>query len=163
MTGRTTVDQRIELLLDNLDRAYDTKAWHGTTLRGALRGLDPQAALWRPQSDRRNIWEYVLHAAYWKYIVRRKLATDPGPAFDRGPSNFPSPPEVATAAALKQDIAFLKRQHQLLRQRIAEFPAAQLDRSAGEVSFAAMILGVAAHDLYHAGQIQLLKRLYRGR
>lgn len=156
------VNERIKLLLDSLDRAYDKKSWHGTGLRGALRGLDVDVALWRPGPDRRNIWEYVLHAAYWKYIVRRKLATEEGPRFERAPSNFPALPADPTAAALKTDIAFLKHEHDLLRAGIQAFPASRLDESAGEFTYAALICGVAAHDLYHTGQIQLLKRLCGG-
>ncbi|HEY0351427.1 MAG TPA: DinB family protein, partial [Gemmatimonadales bacterium] len=64
----------IDLLLEMLDQAYNQKGWHGTTLRGALRGLTPKDALWRPAPRRHNIWELTLHAAYWKYAVRRRLA-----------------------------------------------------------------------------------------
>src|SRR5881628_931586 len=67
-------DPRITLLLDVYDQAFDHKAWHGTPLWGSLRGLTQQAALWRPGRGRHNIWEVVLHTAYWKYIVRRRLA-----------------------------------------------------------------------------------------
>ena len=144
------VDGRIRLLLDNLDRAYNKKGWHGTTLRGSLRGLELPVALWRPRPDRRNIWEYVLHTAYWKYIVRRKISAEEGPGFERGPSNFPDLPEHPTAAALKTDIAFLKNEHDLLRAGIERFPASRLDDSAGEHTFAGMIFGVAAPRLREA-------------
>ncbi len=66
----------VALLLRVMDQAYDQKSWHGTTLRGSLRGLTAEEALWRPGPNRHNIWELTLHAAYWKYIVRRRLAGD---------------------------------------------------------------------------------------
>src|SRR3989454_7868892 len=76
-------DPRITLLLAVYDQAFDHKAWHGTPLWGSLRGLRPQGALWRPGRGRHNIWEVVLHTAYWKYIVRRRLARDATLSFPR--------------------------------------------------------------------------------
>lgn len=150
-----------DLLLLDLDCAFDKSAWHGTTLKGALRGLDPETALWRPAPDRHNIWEELLHCAYWKYIARRHVARAEVEGFPRSPSNWPAPPPEATRASLRADIALLQNEHAALRQAVAEFPAKRLgDRpTAKGPTFAKLILGVAAHDLYHTGQIQLLKRL----
>ena len=58
-----------DLLLAMIDEAYDHRSWHGTNLRGAIRGVTPAVAAWRPGTDRHNIWELVVHAAYWKYAV----------------------------------------------------------------------------------------------
>ncbi len=154
-------ERRIELLLEIVDRAYEKKAWHGTTLRGALRGLNPETAAWRPAPGRHSIWEYILHAAYWKYIVRRRLTGDKSLSFPRAPSDWPAPPAERTTQGLKADIALLKEEHGLLREAIAAFPASRLNRRAPESTwtYAEFIHGIAAHDLYHTGQIQLLKRL----
>ena len=65
--------KEIHLLLQLIDEAYEKRAWQGTNLRGSLRGLTAQEAAWRPAPERHNIWEIVLHAAYWKYIVHRRL------------------------------------------------------------------------------------------
>lgn len=153
----------IPLLLHIVDQAFDTKAWHGTTLRGALRGLAPEVALWSPTPERHCIWDYVLHTAYWKYIVRRRLTRDTSLRFERSPSNWPSPPSPATVKSLKADIALLVEEHRLLREAIAVFPANRLNARAPESqwTYAEHIHGIAAHDLYHAGQVQLLKRLQR--
>src|SRR2546422_2279143 len=91
-------DARINLLLDVYDQAFDHKAWHGTPLWGSLRGLRPQGALWRPGRGRHNIWEVVLHTAYWKYIVRRRLARDATLSFPRAGSNWPALPAVTDAS-----------------------------------------------------------------
>ncbi len=154
----------VSLLLRIVDQAFDTKAWHGTTLRGDLRGLTPDAALWRPAPGRHNIWEYLLHAAYWRYIVRRRLTRDRSNRFPRTPSNWPSPPDPATTKVLKADIRLLVEEHRLLREAIAGFPARRLNAKAPESqwTYAEHIHGIAAHDLYHTGQIQLVKRLSRG-
>lgn len=162
--GESTVgetDRSIELLWRIIDEAFDRKAWHGTTLRGSLRGLTVEQAVWRPNAQRHNIWELILHTAYWKYIVRRRLTRDKTIKFLRRPSDWPSPPEEPTAKLLKVDITLLRDEHQLLRDAISAFPASQLNRRAPESqwTYAQHIHGIAAHDLYHTGQIQLLKRL----
>ncbi len=151
---------RIALLLEIIDQAYGKRAWHGTTLRGALRGLDPAVAVWRPAPDRHNIWELILHAAYWKYIVRRHVG-DAAPRFRRKPSNWPAIPAEPSLTFLKKDIAYLAEEHRMLRDAIVSFPDSRLDRTveSSQMTFSNVIHGVAAHDYYHTGQIQLLKRL----
>ena len=68
-----TVDARTESLLHALDRAYDTTSWHGPNLRGAIRGVTHEQAARRPGEGRNSLWELVVHCAYWKYTVRRRL------------------------------------------------------------------------------------------
>ncbi len=155
-------DPRIELMLANIDRAYDRRSFHGTTLRGALRGLKVDVAVWKPAPDRNSIWQLILHAAYWKYIVRRSLTEDTKARFARSPSNFPRVPESPTPAGLKRDIALLGDEHRRMRAAVATVDVTTLERPAKKrgPTRLDLILGIAAHDLYHTGQIQLLKRLY---
>jgi hypothetical protein len=154
-------DTTIALLLRILDQAFDQKGWHGTTLRGALRGVTSDEALWRPGPGRHNIWELTVHAAYWKYVVRRRLAGDPVGSFERKPSNWPAIPDPADTRAWKADIRLLEAEHGRLRQTISTLsPRGLRDRSPkGVWTNAEEIHGVAAHDLYHTGQIQLIKKL----
>ena len=151
------------LLLDLLDQAFDHRAWHGTGLWGSIRELDVRQALWRPGRGRHNIWEVVLHTAYWKYIVRRRLTRDRTLVFPRVGANWPRLPERPAAAAWRRDVALLKEQHRLLRAVIARFSVARLNAKGWRSSWsnAAHVYGIASHDLYHAGQIQLLKVLRR--
>jgi hypothetical protein len=88
----------IELLLGLLDEAFERKAWHGPNLRGSLRGLDAKAAAWRPGPGRHNIWETAVHAAYWKYAVRRRLTGEKRGSFARGGSNWFRCPEGKPSA-----------------------------------------------------------------
>lgn len=152
--------ERIRALLCALDEAYDHRAWHGTNLRGSLRGVTPARALWRPASGRHNIWEEVLHAAYWKYVVVQRLAGGKRGEFPLKGSNWFSAPQSGTPGEWKAARALLQQTHDSLLQTVARFPAARLDRRVhGPWSAFDTILGVALHDIYHAGQIQLLKRL----
>ena len=157
-------DPRTALLLRILDQAFDRRGWHGTTLAGSVRGLLADDASWRPGPRRHSVWELVLHAAYWKYVTRRRLTGAARGAFPRSPSNWPRLPRVPSEAAWEADVALLAEQHRLLREAVAAFPAVRLARKphGATWTFAEQIAGVAAHDIYHAGQIQLLKKL-RGR
>ncbi len=151
---------RVSVLLGLLDEAFDGRSWHGTNLRGSLRRLDPRQAAWRPGPGRHNIWEIVVHAAYWKYAVRRRISGEKRGSFALAGSNwFPRPVE-ATLPAFRADVKLLVQEHRVLRQRVAALDDRALAAAAGgRESVEKLIRGVAAHDLYHAGQIQLLKRL----
>jgi len=165
MSSRAVRGRRVVLLLDLFDQAFNRRAWHGTGLWGSIRGLTYRDALWRPGRGRHNVWEVVLHAAYWKYIVRRRLTRDPTLAFPRVGSNWPALPAKPDAAAWRRDVALLKEEHRLLRAAIVRFPVTRLNARGWRSTWtnAQHISGIAAHDLYHAGQIQLLKRLRGGR
>jgi hypothetical protein len=147
-----------DLLLANLDAAYDTRGWHGTSLRGSLRGLTPSDVYWRPPKARHNIWELVAHAAYWKYAVRRKLAGGKRGSFSLKGSNFFESPAHGNEGAWRDVVELLDIEHHQLRGVIESLDDAAL----ADPKKLRMIYGVAAHDVYHTGQIQLIKRLRRG-
>ena len=140
------------LLLDLIDEAFDKKSWHGPNLRGSIRGVTAEQAAWRPGPDRHNIWELTLHAAYWKYVARRRVTGEKRDSFALPGNNFFVRPVEATEAAWKADIDLLVAEHRKLRAVISSLQAPSLAQ-------AHSIRGIAAHDLYHAGQIRLLRRL----
>jgi hypothetical protein len=153
----------ISVLLQAIDQAFDHRSWHGTNLKGSIRGLTPAEAAWRPAPQRHNIWEMVVHAAYWKYIVRRRLIGDAKGSFPLAGSNWLERPAngSSSSGSWKADVAILVEMHRGLRDAVAQLSEKKLlFRPAGsKVSNLDLITGIAAHDLYHAGQIQLLKRL----
>ena len=152
-------EPEIALLLDLLDEAFDKKSWHGPNLAGSLRGVSPAMAAWRPAPGAHNIWEYALHAAYWKYVVRRRLTGEKRGSFVLPGSNFFARPVEMTNAAWKDDRAILVEQHQDLRRAVMELdPKMREDRKRWR-AILHLVRGAAAHDLYHAGQIRLLRRL----
>ena len=154
-------DGRMELLLDFIDQGFKGPSWHGTPLWGALRGVTAAEASQRPGPGRHTVWELALHAAYWKYVVRRRLTRDASLEFPRSPSNWPAMPSRPGEAAWKADKTLLKREHDLLRSVVARFPAKDLKKRAWKSRYTNLVSieGIAAHDLYHCGQIQLVKRL----
>jgi uncharacterized damage-inducible protein DinB len=152
-------------LLFLIDTAYDRVSWHGPNLRGSLRGMTPVVAAWRPAAGRHNIWELIVHAAYWKYAAWRRLTGATRGSFPLAGSNFIARPVTRTIRALREDLALLDEMHRVLRETAAAVRAADLDKASAQrgVTKRALLTGVAAHDLYHAGQIQLLKRLAKSR
>jgi hypothetical protein len=145
----------MHLLLDALDEAFHRPSWHGPNLRAAIRGLTAEQAAWRPAEGRHNIWELSVHAAYWKYVVRRKLTVQKRGSFPLPGSNFFPRSGAEGDAGWKRDQALLADEHTKLRAAVAALPPGAL-RDAKQVR---LIRGAAAHDLYHAGQIRLLRRL----
>lgn len=152
----------IDLLIALLDEAFDRKAWHGPNLLGSLRGLSAEQALWRPAPGRHNVWEIAVHCAYWKSIVRRGLDPDAAAErFPRSPRDWPDLPDPADEGAWRADLKLLKDEHRRLRAAAeALTPAALHVPAPGQKRPRILRLrGIAAHDVYHAGQIRLLRRL----
>jgi len=144
------------IILALLDEAFSKKTWHGANLRQSLKGVTAKQAAWRPAPGRHNIWEETLHAAYWKYAVRRRIEGDKRGSFVLKGSNFFARPEKgkASEAAWRADRAILEGEHRALVHtvhRVLRSPLAKKELR--------MLYGVAFHDVYHAGQIRLLRRL----
>jgi len=159
-------DPRVSVLLRDLDQGYDHKSWHGPVLRGSLRGVSAEQAAWRPAPGRHNIWELAVHAAYWKYAILRRLPRGKGARFPLKGSNwFPRPEGVPSEPAWKADLQLLAKIHRDLRAAVAALRDSDLETipEGSKTTVIDLVLGVARHDIYHAGQIQLLKRLYPGR
>jgi hypothetical protein len=152
-------NSEIRLLLDLLDEAFDKKSWHGPNLRGSIRGVTAEQAAWRPAPKRHNIWELTLHAAYWKYVIRRRITGEKRGFFRLPGSNFFERPMDPTEAAWKRDARILAAEHHALRDAVARLPLRQDGEQKNWASLFHLIRGAAAHDLYHAGQIRLLRRL----
>jgi len=157
--------RELALLLSILDEAYERKAWHGANLRGALRGVTAREAAWRPSPGRHNIWELTLHAAYWKYAVRRMLTGEKRGGFPQKGSNWFRRPAAPTENSWRSDLALLEGEHRRLREAVAALPVSALARRVrgSKYATATLVYGIASHDLYHTGQIQLLKALQRKR
>jgi hypothetical protein len=145
-----------EQLLRLLEEAYRKQAWHGPNLKGGLRGISPRAALVRPAPGRHNIAELVVHCAYWKYAVRRRLAGGKRGSFPLPGSNWFPRNDPYTERQWAEDRKLLEEQHAELLAAIGT-----LDFSRLTAKQLRLIRGAASHDLYHAGQVAILKRLPR--
>jgi DinB superfamily len=162
----------IAQLLAIIDQAYNKTSWHGTNLRGSVRRVTPAQAAWRPAPGRHNIWEIIVHAAYWKYTVVRRFTGGARGSFAVKGSNWFRRPEPGArlrsrhsdrASAWQADLDLLDDMHEAVRDAVMRLSPKDLPKipPGKKVSNFALLSGIAAHDLYHAGQIQLLKRLSR--
>jgi hypothetical protein len=155
LSGRAAMsDEAIILML--LEEGYSKKTWHGPNLRQSIKGVTARQAAWRPGPRRHNIWELTLHAAYWKYRVRSRLEGGKHGSFVLQGSNFFTRPEKGRAneSAWQSDRAILEKEHRAMVEAIRK-----VLRRPGNKKRQGMLWGVAFHDVYHAGQIRLLRRL----
>src|SRR5690554_1594463 len=129
-----------------LDRCFRGPAWHGPTLLSSIKGVQPDEASWRPGPTRHNIWELVVHCAYWKYRVCALITSLPRGSFGLKGSNFFERPGEAVWS---DDIRLLHEWHERLRTAVMEFDPERLlepfDRSGR--SFEMLIEGIASHDV----------------
>src|SRR5262245_35182700 len=124
------MDAAVRQLLVTIDQAYDRKSWHGTNLRGSIRGLSAVQAAWRPAPKRHNIWGIVVHAAYWKYAVTRRFSAVPRGSFPLKGSNwFTRPDAAADLSAWRADVALLESTHRTLRRELAGLVSGDLKRT----------------------------------
>jgi uncharacterized damage-inducible protein DinB len=156
-TGRTETAG----IADQLRRAFYGDAWHGDSLFEILDGVTAAQASARPVKNAHSIWELVLHIAAWDGAVRRRMT---GVALKlSGGDNFPPVADVSDAAWRKA-LANLRRVHDELIEAVEKFPEARLaeqvpGKKGAHYNFYYMLHGVVQHELYHAGQIALLKKM----
>jgi uncharacterized damage-inducible protein DinB len=147
-----------ERIQDQLERAYSGKAWHGPSLRELLSDVSSTKAATIPKVGSHSIWQILLHILAWQHVVVRRLAgetiTDLPPAQDW--------PVVSDASdvAWKRTLTHLEETHRHLCDAITKFPEARLTEKVPghRYPFYGMLHGVIQHNLYHAGQIALLKK-----
>jgi hypothetical protein len=163
ISGGDVAHPEIEYLLSLLDEAYSRAAWHGPNLRGSIRGVAAREAAHSPRAGRHNIWEIVVHAAYWKYAVRRRLVGEKRGSFPLKGSNWFRRPIDRSEKAWRADVALLDTEHRRLREAVSAVQPEDLNRPArgSRTLVRRLIGGIAFHDVYHAGQIQLIKRLLK--
>lgn len=148
----------MDRIREQMKRAFEGGAWHGPAVREALEGVDATIAARRPIGAAHSIWEIVLHMAAWKEVVTRRLGGDP--MKDVPPEvDFPPPAgsgEAGWVAALDRLVAT----HAALLCAAVEVRDDQLDQppAPGASSRYVLLHGVAQHDIYHAGQIAVLKK-----
>lgn len=147
-----------ELIADQLRRAFDGDAWHGDSVLEILRGVDARTAAAHPVAGAHSIWELVLHITAWDEAVRKRMFSDVLVEVDDA-DNFPTVVDASEAAWAKA-VERAKKTHEELIAAVTQFPESRLsDPIPGkDHDFSNMLLGAVEHELYHAGQIALLKK-----
>ncbi len=150
-------------LIQQFDEAFSKRSWHGTNLSGSIRGLSAKQAVWRADRRGHSIADIVVHCAYWKYSVRRRLRGEKRGSFPLKGSNWFGLPDALTDVEWRGYVRLLKEQHTELRDAVASLSDHDLSRTpaGGKEPIGFLVRGVIAHDLYHAGQIQTIKGLHK--
>ena len=150
--------REIARLEEQLRLALEGEAWHGPSVLEVLAGVSAEQASSHPIPGAHSIWELVLHIGSDYALVLRRLAGDGRPVTPE--EDWPSCP-AATAENWQHAVEALRRLNQQLREAVRAFPPERLDEPlVPDVPYTAytQFIGVTQHNLYHAGQISLLKR-----
>jgi uncharacterized damage-inducible protein DinB len=147
-------------LADQIRRAFDGEAWHGDSVMEILAGVNAETAAARPVPGAHSIWEILLHIAAWDDAVIRRARGKAVQLSDQ--ENFPpitDAGEVAWQATIRQ----VKRQHDELVETVGAFSDSRLQeqvpgKKESYYNFYYMFSGIVQHELYHAGQLALLKK-----
>jgi uncharacterized damage-inducible protein DinB len=147
-------------LADQIRRAFEGNAWHGDSILELLADVSSKTAAARPIPNAHSIWEILLHIAAWDDAVRRRIG---GTAVTlTGEQNFP-PVKDTSKPAWRHAIDSAKQGHNELIKAVAAFPDSRLQeqvpgKTQSYHNFSYMFSGIVQHELYHAGQIALLKK-----
>jgi uncharacterized damage-inducible protein DinB len=149
-------------IADQLRRAFDGSAWHGPALLELLKDVDAAMAAARPIADAHSIWELVLHIAAWDGAGLSRLGGKKAQL--KGTANFPVVPVPPTGVAWRESVEKVKETHATLVGTVRKLSAARLRETVPgkRYDFYHMLHGIAQHELYHAGQIALLKKALGG-
>ena len=148
-------------LADQIRRAFEGEAWHGDSIHEILDGVNAATASARPIKNAHTIWELVLHIAAWDDAVTRRAEGTVVNLSEK--ENFP--PVIDTSeAAWRKAVEHLKATHERLVKTVTEFQDSRLPqqvqgKSQSYYTFFYMFSGIVQHELYHAGQITLLKKV----
>ena len=147
-------------LADQIRRAFEGVAWHGDSVLELLADVNAKTAAAHPIKDAHSIWELILHIAAWDEAVRRRAGGKAVTLSDQ--ENFPPVTETTEATWCKA-IEHTKQSHDQLVKAVAAFPDSRLmEQVPGKTekyyNFFYMFSGIVQHELYHAGQIALLKK-----
>jgi uncharacterized damage-inducible protein DinB len=149
----------IERIRDQLHRAFYGPAWHGPALGETLEGVTAALAARKPPGGAHSIWEIARHAAFWEAAVLRRArgdrtGLDPSADWGKVPDQ--------SAAAWKAERTRLLEGHDALEKALLDLPDDRLEQVfPGKNTLYTLLHGAVQHDLYHAGQIQLLKRILK--
>jgi len=151
----------VERILDQMDRAFEGDAWHGPPVKTLIEGLTAEEASKHPIGGAHSIWELVHHITAWNTIVHEELG---GASAQITPEVDWPPVWDATEVEWRRAVQKLYEARVRLRQTVEGLRDEQLDERPSQRtnnSRYVMLHGIVQHDLYHAGQIAVLKKAIR--
>jgi len=157
--------KELERISDQFQRAFNGQAWHGPSVLSLLSGVTAAQAAAHPVPGAHSIWELTLHIGAWESACLRRLKGDPAQL--TGEEDWPSLNDISEDAwtATKQRLI---ETHEQLLDAISATDESRLDLpiiSESDAKFSSVYVtlhGGVQHDLYHAGQIAILKKALQG-
>jgi uncharacterized damage-inducible protein DinB len=148
-------------IANQLRRAYEGEAWHGPCLSEMLADVTPEEAAAKPVATSHTIWDLVLHVAAWEDVVRRRVSGEPVRRVT-DEENWPAVPDP-TAESWKSACERLRDGNLRLREVVVSLTDSRLEERipGGTDTVYDLCHGAVQHDLYHGGQIALLKKAVR--
>jgi len=149
----------LEHIADQFTRTYAGETWHGDPIKRILQDIDPQQAFRKPSQNVHSLWEIILHIIAWEKVVLKSLQ---GAAYTmlHDEDDWPLAKEPSSEA-WQATLKVLEETTETLRTLIAAFPETKLhEQVPGQnFTFYMALHGVIHHNLYHAGQIAILKKM----
>jgi uncharacterized damage-inducible protein DinB len=147
----------IQRIADQLKRSLEGEAWHGPALRELLAGVTAERAAAKPLVGAHSIWEIVLHIIGSEELVCERLEGKPRVL---SPDEDWPPISETSDEAWKTTLEMLTEVHQKLQRLVLQVPENSLEKPVveGASSTYVTLHGILQHNLYHAGQIALLKK-----
>lgn len=147
----------IARILDQMDRAFSGDAWHGPALMHTLEGITAESASKHSVPYAHSVWEIVNHIAAWNSIVPRKMA---GETIEITTEMDWPPVWEASEIAWRRSLEILRASRERLRGAVQDLSGSRLDQIVPHENYSYYVLlhGLVQHDLYHAGQIAVLKK-----
>jgi hypothetical protein len=145
------------VLARTLEEGYGPGAWHGPDLRAALQDVDGELAYWKPMPTRHSIAEIAVHHAYHLHNVQSKLTGQPASPFMLAGDDWFALPSAGDLS-WKQIQALVDSGQKRVSEAIQAIAAGKIRSPLSDAEQFDLVLGITSHAIYHAGQIQLLKR-----
>jgi uncharacterized damage-inducible protein DinB len=151
-----TMPLDLENIADQISRAFRGQSWHGPSVCEVLAGVSAEDAAAHPIQGAHSIWEIVLHMTGGYRLVLRRIR---GERAEVSPEEEWPPVPEPSSEAWHEIQRTLNELNQQLQSAVRAFPAERLSQELGsEYSAFTQFSGTPQHDLYHAGQIVLLKK-----
>lgn len=154
------IDVETKRIAQTLHDTYCGAAWHGPGVQEILLGLTPGQAFSRPIPGAHSVWELVLHMTVWRLFVWNKMAGERSFEISSPEQDWP-PAENDSLPAWQSALSGLEKSQQQLVEALGTFPDSRLSETVPgrDYSYYKLLHGIIGHDLYHAGQIALLKKM----
>jgi uncharacterized damage-inducible protein DinB len=148
----------ITRILNHYDAVLNGSPWHGDPIWQILDGISAETATARPLNGSHTIWEIVMHMTFWEGVGTQRLAGQRAGLVEE--LNFPAMP-APTSQNWEQTLDQFRASNQQFRAALAKLDPARLDdlSAAGKRTYYDEAHGVIEHDIYHAGQIALLRKM----